>query len=193
MRVEVRQIWEESSEDKTGWELVQPWITMDGYEVVGKEIVVTDTDKYGHPTEGYYEKANVLEQEIRIGNIFLHNSNWSNENEQMVEHEFRFTADHWYWLGESLFDLDNISPVPLTKEWLLKFDFIKDKDRESWFVDIENGYNRFDLMFFDGVVYLKSRYSPEKLDVQALPHIKFVHQIQNLYFALTGKELEVEL
>lgn len=190
MRVEVRQIWEETSEDKTGWELVQPWITLDGYEVSAKEIVVTDTDKYGHPTEGYYEKTDVLVQEIRIGNIFLHNSNWSNENEQLVEHEFKFTADHWYWLGENLFDLDNISPVPLTEEWLLKFGFVKQ--------GVGNGILRQTMFWYKGLCLneiMRGKRYRLKLGGDPLQdiNIDFVHDLQNIVFALKKVELEVNV
>lgn len=76
MRVEVRQIWEESSEDKTGWELVQPWITISGDDPGEAEIIITDTDKYGHPIKGYFEinenetmEGELVLQPIRVGDV----------------------------------------------------------------------------------------------------------------------------
>lgn len=87
--------------------------------------------------------------------------------------------------------LNNVKGILLTDEWCLKFGLNKDKDRNSYYIDIEEGYNKFDLMFLDGCVYLKSRYQGENLTFQGLPHIKYVHQFQNLYYILSNKELEI--
>ena len=72
---------------------------------------------------------------------------------------------------------DELEPIPITEEWLLKF-------------GVKNGYlgpirrvyglvngseNDFELCFEIG-----------RLDFRT---IKYVHQLQNLYFALTGQEL----
>lgn len=64
-----------------------------------------------------------------------------------------------------------IKPIPITEEWLLKFGFTKPKDSEGYLL---NG-----LVFYDG--FLSSN-QKEKL--------KYVHQLQNLYHALTGSELQ---
>lgn len=65
-------------------------------------------------------------------------------------------------------------PIPLTEEWFKKlggsFRFAKEFicDWQNGFVTIEEyGEGEF-----------------------ALKHIKYVHQLQNLYFALTGEELK---
>lgn len=83
------------------------------------------------------------------------------------------TQDTW-----ELFS-DRIKPVVITEEWLLKFGFIETSAQE----------HRFELKPF--VVYLwltgvvieigKEFYETDN---------KYVHQLQNLVFALTGKELE---
>jgi len=75
-------------------------------------------------------------------------------------------------------ELDEISPISLTEEWLLKFGFKKYKDnygsyyiKQSRTVKIrKNGIDRY-------------RYEHSRLD------IKYVHQLQNLYFAITETEL----
>lgn len=80
-------------------------------------------------------------------------------------------------------------PIPLTKEWLIKFgardelgaiwvDITKDKD--PMFVS----YN-----FESKSVYLYKNTIEEDLFKK---QIKFVHQLQNLYFALTGEELTLQ-
>jgi len=74
-----------------------------------------------------------------------------------------------------------IKPIPLTEEWLLKFGF--DKDVDDFYLDINTvlfvSYND------DEFVHLKSNH------LETIASIKYVHQLQNLYFALTGSELTV--
>lgn len=81
----------------------------------------------------------------------------------------------------------HVKPISLTEEWLIKFDFgYKSKssctewsiglfslttDHEDEYGDPTDGYDKF-------------YYSFEK-------EVKYVHQLQNLYFALTGEELNV--
>lgn len=73
-------------------------------------------------------------------------------------------------------EYEKIQPIPLTEEILLKFGFLKDDNfyhlNNIW---ISNFYeNYFSLDGFDET------------------KIEFVHQLQNLYFALTGEELKFE-
>jgi hypothetical protein len=74
------------------------------------------------------------------------------------------------------------SPIPLTEEWLVKFGFTEELD------DSFRIYSSFNLSIellrieFEYLVYFEST---------RINEIKYVHQIQNLYFALTGEELEI--
>lgn len=85
---------------------------------------------------------------------------------------------------------EQISPIPLTEQWLLKFGFepynepgaikfIKDKDRyTSLYI-----FNAGD--FWSPVI---NRIDEKR--IFELYGIKHVHQLQNLFFALTGTELQ---
>jgi hypothetical protein len=77
----------------------------------------------------------------------------------------------------------NYAPIPLTEEWLLKLGFEKMEFNHS------NSYH-LDLVFC-GIVYNYEGIIEMHLqeDEICLNHIKHVHQLQNLYFALTGEEL----
>ena len=70
-------------------------------------------------------------------------------------------------------------PIPLTEEWLLKFGFSKWKNK-----------NNFSKGSF--IVYTLSKkgfhFGKKSLRVE----LKYVHQLQNLYFALTGEELKIK-
>lgn len=74
----------------------------------------------------------------------------------------------------------NYQPVQLTEEWLLKFGFIAFDDKTF----IHDSLRYSDKFKFreDGVLaYVSSEVY--------ITDLKYVHQLQNLYFALTGEEL----
>jgi hypothetical protein len=77
-------------------------------------------------------------------------------------------------------------PIPLTEEWLLKFGF---KDLPVNYM----GFYEFKIGTFsiireqDEYCFPYETYSGDNIDLE----IKHVHQLQNLYFALTGEELEL--
>lgn len=85
-----------------------------------------------------------------------------------------------------------IEPIEITEEWVIKLGFKKWKDRfmiEAW----AKGHpsQRFDIDFKDGKIIMNSRYQ-EHSDYLVMGHIKYAHQLQNLYFALTGEELIIK-
>lgn len=75
-------------------------------------------------------------------------------------------------------------PIPLTEEWLLRFGFIKDDPK--WF----RKPNTFPYICCN----LKGEAALEYNTDFIVPatQIKYVHQLQNLYFALTGEELTIK-
>ena len=66
-------------------------------------------------------------------------------------------------------------PIPLTKEWLLKFGFRKTFEYDR------NIYRKGNIVLVGGVLFY---FQWTKLD--------YIHQLQNLYFSLTGKELTIK-
>jgi hypothetical protein len=81
-------------------------------------------------------------------------------------------------------------PIPLTEEWLLNFGF-------EW-EDVESKTNgETDKMLFKNILLMKRH--QDTLWVACpygyliSPHrTLYVHQLQNLYFALTGEELTIK-
>jgi hypothetical protein len=76
-------------------------------------------------------------------------------------------------------DLSHIRPIPLTEEWLLKFGFSHEDDYMELEVNdslsiIWVGYLAINMQ--GGINFLNSNQ-------------KSIHQLQNLYFALTNQEL----
>lgn len=105
--------------------------------------------------------------ELRIGNLIMWNDT-----------QTKVTPEHLTMLlGKHSF---RAAGVPLTKEWIEKFGFV-DEDNKTWQNEIAlypahitvGGYN-YNASFFEH---------------HNLINVQYVHQLQNLYYALTGEEL----
>ena len=117
--------------------------------------------------------------ELRIGNYYN-----QFENTEKVSWSTLKT------LEESTTEQLWCKPIPLTDEWLLKFGFEKDGDSfiygNGWLiVDFPTVHYSFDIWTFN------ENY-PTTSDWTEIPsNIEYVHQLQNLYFALTNEELKL--
>jgi hypothetical protein len=104
-------------------------------------------------------------KELRIGNL-LENGKVIGSN----DHRSVFVGNNWYLTQD-------LKPIELTYQWLDKLGFeFKDAGDFGHYYSLDN----FDL---------NQDYQP--IDFDCI-EIKYVHQLQNLYFALTGKELEIK-
>lgn len=80
---------------------------------------------------------------------------------------------------------DQISPIPITKEWLEKLGFVCYSDGYCHLPSKGISFNDYKSNMINLCV---GKYCQEGED---LPHIKHVHQLQNLYLSLTGEELTI--
>lgn len=81
------------------------------------------------------------------------------------------------------YEFTELNPIPLTEERLLKFGFVKHSSNPFWFKKDSlcvSLVGKVELISWDMQIF--------RID----PEIKSVHQLQNLYFALTNKELSYE-
>jgi hypothetical protein len=86
------------------------------------------------------------------------------------------------------FSIRDISPIQLTEEWLIKMGFEKSVDTTNLFVKIENiNEVQYEISFYEKVGC--SLYAEE---FWLKDEIKYVHQLQNLYYALTNEELTIK-
>jgi hypothetical protein len=94
--------------------------------------------------------------------------------------EIREDGVFWIKTTEPKIESKNFyfKPIPLTEEWLFKLGFINDRVLEFYRNDFTDSTIIIDYNFI-----CLLGYSHVKL--------KYVHQLQNLYFALTGSELTV--
>ena len=87
-------------------------------------------------------------------------------------------ADSFIEMREEPVDMSRYMPIPLTEEWLVKFGFKYIGSAPT--LGINESWNR-------GNIRIEQLQSKE-LVFHGL-QIKYVHSLQNLYFALTGEEL----
>jgi hypothetical protein len=80
----------------------------------------------------------------------------------------------------------SIKPIPLTEEWLLKFGFKKDT-KYDWELKV-NGVLFYGMC--DDTQPVNTGIGILNLP-DSIINIQHVHQLQNLYFALTGEELTI--
>jgi hypothetical protein len=115
--------------------------------------------------------------ELRIGNLLLNNHVTYKVISIDEEGIMADPVSQKHTIDVNIRDL--VTPIPLTEEWLLSFGFEKmHKYYQLGKVTIN--------IFNDSAYKLNvSGFTPYKA-------IKYVHQLQNLYFDLTGEELTLE-
>lgn len=108
--------------------------------------------------------------ELRIGNLYDHNGEYKTVTADVILE---------VWVAERNW----VKPISLTEEWLLKFG--STGTYGNWQYTLPVGaitfHFRRNIEWYSelGGIYLGSK-------------IKYVHQLQNLYFALTGEELKTK-
>lgn len=86
--------------------------------------------------------------------------------------------------NDNPYSIVELKPIPLTEEWLIKFGFkIYGKD------DIPNSPSDWNWGKIGFNISLT--YETKKVQYTNI-NLEYVHQLQNLYFALTGQELIIK-
>tara|TARA_R110000850_G_scaffold2182_2_gene10873 strand:- start:418 stop:741 length:324 start_codon:yes stop_codon:yes gene_type:complete len=104
-------------------------------------------------------------QELKIGNyVYTHNNVVVN----LTYERFRAMMQ--------IRDED-LEPIPLTEEWLVKFGFYNNSGKNGWYKKEDF---KFTIRFtkHNGVEFHIGNYQPIK--------VKYVHQFQNAYYVLTN-------
>ena len=122
-------------------------------------------------------------EELRIGNLvktYLHPpiSEWLNINVSVATLEDLAVAPN------------SIEPILLTEGWLVRFGFKREGVLFDWAIKIQD--NKWIGYDFDtnrvGVAFIH----PSLTRDIPLIDCKYVHQLQNLYYALTNTELKIK-
>jgi hypothetical protein len=110
-------------------------------------------------------------QDFRFGNLV--NYNEGGISQVIGVHQFGLDVMDED-LEEIYMEYENFSGIPITEEWLLKFGFEKVADRYR----LKKGWHWIEVNKFSYYI-----------DGKQYGLIDYVHQLQNLYHALTGEEL----
>lgn len=90
-------------------------------------------------------------------------------------------------------DIEDVAPIPLTDEWLENFGFIKTDDSGYCELEFEGTNTRLFITLDDELArrsFGKCYYGfDHHVNAEIQLNIQYVHQLQNLVFALTGKDL----
>lgn len=120
--------------------------------------------------------------ELRIGNWVMNTHHNHNDFVQI---------DKDYFCSDKGIDYE---PVPLTEEWLKKLGFEDLSEKRKALKGVlqlvltENTT----IVYYSGTWELLANVQGQGGTVFPCPQLKYVHQLQNLYHALTGNELTIE-
>ena len=128
----------------------------------------------------------MTKEELRVGN----HVNTDSKSELRTVVEIRHSVVSVKYIRsdtnqphQSMVEYDRLTPIPLTEEWLLKFGFRK--------MLIDNiyvfKYGKLELNRTGGEGFYTSTYKGN-----FLRFIINAHQLQNLYYTLTGEELTIK-
>jgi hypothetical protein len=89
--------------------------------------------------------------------------------------------------------ISNPSPLPITKEWLMRFGY---QEHEDGFIILLNEITGMILeksIYEDIGIAFDLSFLQNDGHCILLEEVQFVHQLQNIYFALTDEELKLLL
>jgi hypothetical protein len=117
-------------------------------------------------------------KDVRIGNLYDHNGTHEKITPNVIC-ELWDAKRAW------------CKPIPITAEEIEKlgFKFINEPNRYGWYKDVLNREFCWCHSEFISIEFKRGQndeYTNTLLDINC----KFVHQLQNLYFALTGEDLQ---
>mgnify|MGYP003648680787 CR=1 FL=1 len=116
-------------------------------------------------------------KELRIGNYVYH------------KHSIGIKLPGTLTSGKDIELCKEFEPIPLTKEWLIKFGFKKDGVLVDYAICLNN-----EKIFGIDIKNERAHIYQLKPSIQGvnLCSINYVHELQNLYYTLTKTELNYE-
>ena len=126
-------------------------------------------------------------EELRIGNLIEHN--YFSSPPVTITGLKKDKGTDLVYISDPTFNtinIEQVKPIPLTEEWLLRFGFEETTDKGLiLYYELSSGAYLEKvgevLRLFDRGGYMLSH-----------DNLKHVHQLQNLYFALTSEELTIK-
>lgn len=108
-------------------------------------------------------------KEVRIGNLVSYEGKEYRIAGIYKDYPFLDTIE----IGAGVVEWKDLEPIPLTEGWLFKFGF---KKSTAWYRNGQHAVNPT----------IANTYEFKNIVIK---EVDYVHELQNLYFALTNKEL----
>lgn len=134
--------------------------------------------------------------ELRIGNIicecpFVEEKHWHHRIEGIIptiynsdkkDFDYQIALDN----GD-IFDLtDDLTPIPINEDWLKRFHAFKESPVTDWWtIPSSNQVPGSNIKYHPGTSYTQ-------IGQTSIRTIKYVHEMQNLYYLITGIELPIK-
>jgi len=138
--------------------------------------------------------------ELRIGNYVIHNSKYGKNIKQVkgiiadIDRQKNDSIIFFNPGGLTYPKINECEPIFITKEWLIKFGFVKIPESDSY-----QTANNDDVIYYiddetEGLYYVSFGDDPMFCmeDLGGLKYISYIHELQNIYFALIGEELTIK-
>ena len=138
----------------------------------------------------------IKENELRLNNLVMVNykTDLLSKVTWIQEGSINVTFDRQPDLVNGIVcSVNDLISIPLTEEWLIKFGF-NSQYKKGWIgIDVKhsNGTTTDFVLSYPQRMGMWQTFFAFEYDGFRFVEIKYVHQLQNIYFALTNKELEL--
>ncbi|MCQ4139218.1 hypothetical protein [Chryseobacterium sp. EO14] len=142
-------------------------------------------------------KNTIKPEDLRIGNLVSRRD--IGDDSERIEVIIELKKDKALTSGPIavLCSYEDLQPIPLTEEWLLKLGFQKE-DQGSVSAQFHYGENPVTKDYLISLIWIKD-YKSNNNALEGFPFyknghftIKTVYQLQNLFHAMTGEELKLK-
>ena len=130
----------------------------------------------------YYEHTTHIVSGVHGNRVY---SWWVKDGEPVIEYEAKDISGTQ--VENPYMDvISQYEPIPLTEEWLIKFGFEKLTDSNDGFKNTTYTYRKgiSFIVYFDGVRLSTNFWMGNEKH--------YVHQLQNLFYVLSGEELTIK-
>lgn len=138
----------------------------------------------------------MIKNEIRVGNVVKY---YAKEEPIIILDISTGKKKKWFdgyvrCRNDSKIAIVCLKGIPLSKEWFKKLGFIEYENEydTTYEIEIKDGYKLESVKSLTFLLREVNNVTGDQLFF--LPHnIDYVHQLQNLYFSLSGKELTLDV
>lgn len=158
--------------------------TMGLSTITKKNIINQHKDSVVNNIKNDFIQPIIFHSELRIGNYIQDYDKTKILLVERVDDTLKYRELNNTSLYSESNHITNLKPIEINEDWLVRFGFeIRSNNWKSLSICSDWFY-----LYLEKLAGFKMSINKESV---YLPHIKYVHQLQNLYFSLTGLELSI--